>query len=404
MHASTVLQKCLDSACATMHALRRRVLLRAVEALIAGRRLTLIDLARSWPGAERVRAPLKALDRLLGNAHLHRERERVYAAMARWLVRSTEPVIVVDWCPLKTNRKWHLLRAAVPVGGRALTLFEQVFPEPEHASARAERTFLYRLKDVLPPGVRPVLVTDAGFRGPWCRIVEDLGWHWVTRLRHRTLVKPADVSDAPHQWAPCHMLHAFIRPGYGCDLGLFDVARSRPLQARLVLYAKRPQGRQHRTNQGVRRQSKRSRQCARREAEPWLLAASPSLQERSLAQIVRLYRRRMQIELGFRDLKSHRYGHAYEDSLTRKPERIGVLLLIHALAMFAAWLAGLAAQQAGHAQRLNPTSARRRQYSVIRLGWEALARRWLGNPRSAMLALLSVPPPDIIANMTIGEA
>ena len=50
-----------------MHALRRRVLLKAVEALLDGRRLTLIDVAQAWPGAQRVRAPLKALDRLLGN-------------------------------------------------------------------------------------------------------------------------------------------------------------------------------------------------------------------------------------------------------------------------------------------------------------------------------------------------
>jgi hypothetical protein len=58
-----------------MHALRRRVLLCAVEALIHGRRL--IDVARAWPGAERIRAPLKALDRLLGNRHLHAEREHM---------------------------------------------------------------------------------------------------------------------------------------------------------------------------------------------------------------------------------------------------------------------------------------------------------------------------------------
>lgn len=67
MRATKVLQKCLGDALQPMHALRRSVLLRAVEALIHGRRLTLIDVARAWPGAERVRAPLKALDRLLGN-------------------------------------------------------------------------------------------------------------------------------------------------------------------------------------------------------------------------------------------------------------------------------------------------------------------------------------------------
>ena len=51
MRATKVLQKCLGDALQPMHALRRRVLLRAVEALIHGRRLTLIDVARAWPGA-----------------------------------------------------------------------------------------------------------------------------------------------------------------------------------------------------------------------------------------------------------------------------------------------------------------------------------------------------------------
>jgi len=84
MRATGVLQKCLSDCLEAMHAARVRVLLRAVEALLAGRRLTLMDVARSWPGAERVRAPLKALDRLLSNRHLHAERERVYANMAHW--------------------------------------------------------------------------------------------------------------------------------------------------------------------------------------------------------------------------------------------------------------------------------------------------------------------------------
>lgn len=67
MRASQVLQKCLHRSLSDMHALRERALLRTVEALLAGRRLTLIDVARAWPGAMRVRAPLKASGRLLGN-------------------------------------------------------------------------------------------------------------------------------------------------------------------------------------------------------------------------------------------------------------------------------------------------------------------------------------------------
>lgn len=111
-----------------MHAVHSRVLLHAVEALVAGRRLTLFDVARSGPGAERVRAPLKACDRLLSNRHLHAERERIYAGMARWLLGSERPVIVIDWSDLKADKSWCLLRAAVPVGGRTLPVLDWCFP------------------------------------------------------------------------------------------------------------------------------------------------------------------------------------------------------------------------------------------------------------------------------------
>ena len=56
MRATEVLQKCLGDSLNAIHALRSRVLMRAVEATIAGRRLTLIDLARAWPDAQRIRA------------------------------------------------------------------------------------------------------------------------------------------------------------------------------------------------------------------------------------------------------------------------------------------------------------------------------------------------------------
>ncbi len=179
------------------------------------------------------------------------------------------------------------------------------------------------------------------------------------------------------------------------------LVRSNPLQARLVLYAKAPQGRHHSTLKGGTRRSKSSRECARREAEPWLLAVSLSLGELPVRQVVALYRRRMQIELGFRDLKSHRYGQAFEDSLTRKSERIDILLLLHALAVFAAWLAGMAAEADGYQRRLNPFATNRRLYSLVRLGWEALTRRWLTRPVQAMLDALQSLSPEARQNMAV---
>jgi hypothetical protein len=82
MRASRVLQKGLARSLKPMHEARSRALLHSIEALVASRRLMLMDVARAWPDAERVRAPLKAFDRLLSNPHLHREREQIYGDMA----------------------------------------------------------------------------------------------------------------------------------------------------------------------------------------------------------------------------------------------------------------------------------------------------------------------------------
>ena len=132
----------------------RRVLLRAVEALIQGRRLTLIDVARAWPDAERIRALLKALDRLLGNRHLHADYEQLNAAIARWLLRGRHPVIVLDWCNLKADQRWHLLHAAVPVIGRTLTISDMVFPDGQGVRRRQIGLVLVSLWLPWPPFCR----------------------------------------------------------------------------------------------------------------------------------------------------------------------------------------------------------------------------------------------------------
>jgi Transposase DDE domain len=399
MRASEVLQKCLGDALNTMHALRSRVLLRAVEATIQGRRLTLMDLARSWPGAERIRAPLKALDRLLGNRHLHAERMHVYTAIARWLVRSKQPVIVIDWSDLKRDRSWHVLRAAMPVGGRTLPILDMVFPGGKQGSPKAERQFLKRLADILPKEACPILVTDAGFRAPWFRAVEAMGWQWLGRLRNTTYLKPSDVPDEPSQWISCKAMYR-LATSSARDFGLMEIVRSAPLTARVVLHTKPPKGRKHRNRQGLPACNSNSRKHAQREREPWLLMASPEI-KLTAHQLVMVYARRMQIELSFRDLKSHRYGQAFEDSLTRKGERIEILLLLSALAALTTWLVGMACEACGIDRWLTPFRSTRRLYSVMRLGREALVRRWIDIPLGKLIQQMQQPTPSLLDQMGV---
>ena len=372
MHATQVLQKILTPVIARLDARNVRNLFFAVQALLAGRRLTLTELARHFPGAERIAAPLKRFDRLLSNAQVQALRVSCYQAAILWLLRMPRPALIVDWSEVKSDGRWHLLRAAVVARGRTLTVYEEVHPTATLGSPRVEAAFLKRLKALLPAGIRPILVTDAGFRVPWFRAVEALGWHWVGRVRHRSRVKFLESSRSEQGWIASKTLYTRAT-ARAVSFGEVALTESKHFLCRLALVRRRPRGRVHRTRYGQRARGGYSRKIAAREREPWLLAASVSLAELSAAEIVALYTKRMQIEQSFRDLKSHRYGAAFEDTLTRDPRRLEMLLLIHMLATLAAWLEGLAIVTASLIAQ--PVLTKRRvRHSAVWLGWESLRR------------------------------
>lgn len=179
--------------------------------------------------------------------------------------------------------------------------------------------------------------------------------------------------------------------------------RSDPIACRLVVYAKSRRGRKcaNRRQPGKISRASMSLKAAAREREPWLIVASPELQAPSARQLINLYARRMQIELGFRDLKSHRYGQGLEDSLTRQGARLQILLLVSTLAGFVSWLAGLGCEATGIAQWLLPNRTTRKLYSTLRVGREALVRRWPLEPISNWLDRLRSLPAAVTDQMTL---
>ena len=115
------------------------------------------------------------MDRLLGNEKLYAERCVLYQAQSRLMIGTKRRLpLVIDWSDLTPDRAFHLLRASVPVGGRALTLYEEVHPMKHLANPGIHRRFLRTLKDLLPMDCQPIVITDAGFRAPWFRMIEAL--------------------------------------------------------------------------------------------------------------------------------------------------------------------------------------------------------------------------------------
>ncbi|HEY8537489.1 MAG TPA: IS4 family transposase [Steroidobacteraceae bacterium] len=387
MHARGILQKCFADVFLKMHAARVRVLMNAVLALLRCRRLVLIELARAWPGAQKVRAPLKQLDRLLSNPHLHAELKLLYERIIRLSVRSDEPVIVVDWSVLKPDESWHLLRAALAVGGRALTLYEEIHPQRRAQSPKVHRAFLRRLHALLPRHCCPIIVTDAGFRCPWFAEVEALGWRWVGRVRNQVCVRMGE-----HQ--PWRLTSLLLKGSQKLQcFGAVELARNWSLHCQLLRYRQDLQGRKHRTARGLICRKNDSRAIARSHREPWLLAYCNALQDAEPMHIVNLYRKRMQIEQSFRDLKSARHGCAFRYSLTRKGPRLAVLLLLHALASLLAWLQGCALWCERHTAHCTiRANTKRACYSLVRIGWESLRNTPVVSPLLHRFSSHHLPP------------
>jgi len=293
---------------------------------------------------------------------------RSYGAMAQRLLHDiAHPVIVVDWSDLCPDRSQQLLRAALMVQGRTLTLYEEVHPLSRATSPKVHRRFIQRLSTLLPENCQPIFVTDAGFRSPWFKLLNSMGYAWIGRIRNRDMVRPVGEEE----WCGGKSFYAKAN-SQPQDLGEFEYVKRHPVRARLVLVKKHARKRHRTTVHGKRSRNALSQKKARAQKEPWLLTVSPLLADLSANQVVNIYAGRMQIEQSFRDTKNLRWGLGLSASQTHKPQRRATLLLIGALVCYALYLIGLALRSRGYRITYGSRKKAATALSVI-----SLARWWL---------------------------
>lgn len=364
MQTVRFLHAALAQALPSVHSRRLNALMCTVAALLQGRHLTLTGLGRSMPGTAYPKHAIKRVDRLIGNAHLQAERSLFYWAMLRALLGSLKhPLILVDWSPIDAPGNYFLLRAAIPLAGRSFPIYESI--HDREGCPKCQARLLQALAVMLPEDCMPILVADAGFRRPWFKAVEAQGWYYVGRVRNRDLYRVGAQS-----WQSVKALYAQATASPK-PLGCVEMTRNAPYFTRLYCVKHPAQGRKHQRVTGTIAKSKLSRQSADREREPWLLASNLPESHWNAAQIVAIYKRRMQIEEGFRDVKSEKLGIGLGLHRSRCPKRIEVLLLIAALANYLICLLGLQARQQGHEQRFQSNSLKhKRVLSLWRLGLE----------------------------------
>lgn len=211
------------------------------------------------------------------------------------------------------------------------------------------------------------------------------------RLRNKNLVLRDKRSD--WQLSSTFFHQATGKPNY---VGHGILTKDQKVPAHFILYKGESKNR-HKLNRNKKASgSGKSKQYSKAHKEPWVLVTSLALSPAIAKQTVNIYRQRMRLEENFRDTKCPYYGLGLKRSLARSTGRMGILLLIAAIATFAAWLAGIFTTFKGKAADFQAHSAKFTSVlSKVFLGREALKRGLTMNEKQwdfalAMLFQLSI--------------
>jgi len=166
-----------------MHKTRRASLRAVLTSLLSGSSLSITSLGRNIESKTTEKNQIKRSMRLFSNPHLYNEIGVVYSTMAARLIGlQTQPIILVDWSDLDPRKQHFLLRGSIAVDGRTLTILEKIYTVNEKEKPRVHKAFMEALKALLPAECRPIIVSDAGFRVPWFKLMESLGFDYVGPL------------------------------------------------------------------------------------------------------------------------------------------------------------------------------------------------------------------------------
>lgn len=367
MQVAAILSKHLSK---VMHKTRLITLSLLVESLFHTKFFSLTGLGRALKTESQERSAIRRVDRFFGNKGLQLDRLAIYRVVCRLMVGSSQkPIIIVDWSTIP-NKKDNVLRAALVTSGRALTLYEEVHPEKKYTNSKVHIRFLMKLKSMLDNDIKPIIISDAGFGTPWFKAVQSLGWDYVGRIRGNKYYRLQNNLT----WAPITSLHkdATATPTH---LGEIELCKEHRFKTTLYRYKGKALGRKNKTKRGKIKQTNQSKKHAKANKEPWLLVSSLLINSKTAKKVVEIYSLRMQIEEGFRDLKSTKYGFGFEHVNTRHIYRLNVFFLIAMLAAFLAWVIGWLAEKVNLQAQYQANSTKiKRILSLFYLGYRIILR------------------------------
>lgn len=371
MRTMSLLQKIFKKSLFNLDIRLHLILLEAANCLAKNKQLSISCIGRKLNRKAKVKHNVKTIDRLFGNKNLANKKLHIYKDCVNWIVgNNKQPIIIIDWSGLTKCGEFHFLRASIPVGGRSLPILDMAFNLKDYMTQKAHKEFIDKLEFLLADDCKPIIVTDAGFRCPWFKLINNKRWDFVGRVRH--LTKYQSVHDS--KWYPVKSLYKQAKTTAGY---LFKtmLAKCNSVNCYFYIIKNRKKGRVRKNLAGKKIQCSVSKKHAKSGDEPWLLVSSLSPDEYSATQIVNIYKKRMQIEEGFRDLKNTKNGFSLRHCRSYKINRLNVALLISAIATLLLWLLSIVAKEKKlHFGYQTNSIKTRNVLSCVVIGWQFLCR------------------------------
>ena len=189
---------------------------------------------------------------------------------------------------------------------------------------------------ILPKQLKVTLITDAGFRTPWFKLVRSFGWDFIGRMRGNA--KMQLLEEGKWHEIKTYFKYATTNPKY---LGKALLSTAHEFSINLYVYKAKLYGRKLKRMKGRILHIGKQEQYSRDKREPWIIVSSLQLKA---TKIINLYKKRMQIEQNFRDDKNERWGFGWRYGRTKNPERYSILMLIAYIASLVLLLIGRAAE------------------------------------------------------------
>jgi hypothetical protein len=328
-------------------------------------KLSMAAIARHLEGETATKHKIKKVDRLLGNNHLYNELAAIYSGLSdyvfKYICHNTTAPIIVDLCYLKDTHDIQMLSAEVTTKGRSIPLYREVF-EINELKGRAN-DFLSNLSPCIPSGRDILVIMDAGFGDEWLEAIELRNWYWLVRARGGKYLKLSEKED----WKEASELYDDVSSRVKSYANAYITKKqSRP--CRVITKKGSSISKRKKPERLPRNYNSANGNYQRSSKEPWILSTNlPS--SYTATQVINYYKKRMQIEESFRDLKSTQYGLGGRTIQTRCVYRWGVKMLLAAIAQITLWIIGVVGHSQGYQKKFQPNTVKdKKLYSYFFLG------------------------------------